>query len=171
MCSQPKAEPARGTTQSFRLGKTMKRPKPNPTRPTPPCPLPTSLSATSPLLWNTCRDGDPNTPWAAVPLHHHSFKEEMFPTTQPDPPLAQFEATTFHLLSTHRKETQSHCCENITVPWEMLGRLNGHRFVDATKESHAPSSLTWILLFGPGQKPFFKAFQLITYSNTTKMQR
>jgi len=30
--------------------------------PLPPCPLPTSLSTTSPWFWNTSRDGDPNHP-------------------------------------------------------------------------------------------------------------
>jgi len=31
-------------------------------------PITTSLSATSPWLWNTSRDGDPTAPWAAVPM-------------------------------------------------------------------------------------------------------
>ena len=35
-----------------------------PTHPT--MPITTSLSATSPQFWNTCRDGDPTTPCAAV---------------------------------------------------------------------------------------------------------
>ena len=38
-----------------------------------PCPPTTSLSATSPQLWDTSRDGDPTTPWAAVPLPHRSL--------------------------------------------------------------------------------------------------
>jgi len=39
----------------------------------PSSPLTTFLSATSLWLWSTTRDGDPTTPWAAVPMHHHSF--------------------------------------------------------------------------------------------------
>ena len=37
---------------------SMKRPLTSPTH-SPPCPLPTSLSATSPQFWTTSRDGDP----------------------------------------------------------------------------------------------------------------
>ena len=33
----------------------------------------------------------PPPPWAAVPLHHHSFWEEIFPNIQPEPPRAQLE--------------------------------------------------------------------------------
>jgi len=29
-----------------------------------------------------------------VPLHHHYFREEIFPNIQPEPPLAQLEAIT-----------------------------------------------------------------------------
>ena len=50
-----------GTMQSFRLEKTSKIPQAQPQPTTPPCPLPMSLSATSPQLWNTSRDGDPTT--------------------------------------------------------------------------------------------------------------
>jgi len=34
-----------------------------------------SLSATSPEFLNTSRDGESTTPWAAVPMHYHSFEE------------------------------------------------------------------------------------------------
>ena len=44
--------------------------KSNPSLP-PACSLSASLSATSPQFWNTSWDGDPTTPWAAVPLHRH----------------------------------------------------------------------------------------------------
>ena len=57
----------------------------SPTQPIPPCPLTTSLSATSPQFWNTSRDGDPTTPWAAMPVPYCSFGEGMSPNTQPDP--------------------------------------------------------------------------------------
>jgi len=57
-----------------------------------PCPPTTSLSATSPRLWDTSRDGDPTTPWAAVPLSHHSLGEGIVPNSQPEPPLAQRQA-------------------------------------------------------------------------------
>jgi len=46
--------PDHGITESLTLEKTSKIPKPNPS---PPCSLPTALSATSPWLWSTCRDG------------------------------------------------------------------------------------------------------------------
>ena len=39
---------------------------------TPPFPLPTPLSATSPQLCNASTDGDPTTPWAAVPMQNCS---------------------------------------------------------------------------------------------------
>ena len=57
-------------TESSRLEKTSEIPQPNPP---PPCPLPTSLSATSPPFWSTSRDGDPTTPWTAVPAPVCSF--------------------------------------------------------------------------------------------------
>ena len=31
-----------------------------------------------------------------MPVHYHSFTEEIFPNTQPDPPVAQHEAITSH---------------------------------------------------------------------------
>ena len=43
----------------------------------------------SPQLWDTPRDGDPTTPWAAVPLPHRSLGEGIAPNSQPEPPLAQ----------------------------------------------------------------------------------
>ena len=64
------------------------KPPRSPTHPT----VPTSLSATSPRLWNTSRDGDATTPWAAVPPQHCPFGEETFlipnvtPPTQPNSP-------------------------------------------------------------------------------------
>jgi len=47
-------------TESLRLEKTSKLSKSNP-KPPPLCPLITSLSTTSPWLWNTSRDGDSTT--------------------------------------------------------------------------------------------------------------
>jgi len=41
----------------------------------------------------------PPPPWAAVPLQHCSFGEEMFPNIQPDPFLAQREAITSRPVS------------------------------------------------------------------------
>jgi len=61
-----------GVIESLRLEKTSKITNFNPS-PIPPCPLTTSLSATSPQFWNTPRDGDSPAPWAAEPLHHCSF--------------------------------------------------------------------------------------------------
>ena len=42
-------------------------------------------------------DGDPTTPWAAVPEPDHSFRKEMFSNIQPEPPLVKLEAITFPL--------------------------------------------------------------------------
>lgn len=47
------------------------------------CQLTTSLGATSPWLQNTSKDTDPKTPWAAVPTHHRSFREETAPNKHP----------------------------------------------------------------------------------------
>ena len=44
----------------IQVGKDLSDPQVQP-QPTQPCPLPTSLSATSPWFWNTSRDGDPTT--------------------------------------------------------------------------------------------------------------
>ena len=44
--------------ESLRLERSTKIPKPNPPLP---CPLTTSLCATSAPFWNTCRDGDSPT--------------------------------------------------------------------------------------------------------------
>ena len=61
-------------------------------------------------LWNTSRDGDPTTPWAAVPLQHHSHREEVCPNIQPEPPLAQLEAIPSRLVSvTKEKRTTPSC--------------------------------------------------------------
>ena len=65
-------------------------------QPIPLCPLTTSLSATSPWLWNSFRDSDHTTPWAAVPVHYCSFGEERFPNIQPEHPLVQHEAVISH---------------------------------------------------------------------------
>ena len=69
--------------ESLRLAKITKS---NPNPPT------TSRSATSLWLLNTSRDGDPTTPWAAVPLPHRSLGEGIVPNSQPEPPLAQRQA-------------------------------------------------------------------------------
>lgn len=61
--------------------------------------MPTSLSATSPYLSNTSRDGDATPPCAAVPMHHCCFGEGIVPNTQPDHPVAQHEATTSHHIA------------------------------------------------------------------------
>ena len=65
-------------------------------QPIPLCPLTTSRSATSPWLWNSFRDSDHTTPWAAVPVHYCSFGEERFPNIQPEHPLVQHEAVISH---------------------------------------------------------------------------
>ena len=41
------------------------------------------------MVLDTCRDGDPTTPWAAVPVPDHSLGEEILFNTQPNPPLVQ----------------------------------------------------------------------------------
>ena len=46
----------------------------------------------------------PPPPWVAVPLQHHSFREEMFPNIQPEPPLVQLKAITFCLIPSAHKE-------------------------------------------------------------------
>jgi len=51
-------------TESLRLEKTSRITKSN-SRPSSPCPLPTSLNATTPWFLNTSRDSDSTTPWAA----------------------------------------------------------------------------------------------------------
>ena len=38
----------------------------------------------------------PPLPWAAVPKHHHFFREEIFLNTQPEPPQAQVKAIPSH---------------------------------------------------------------------------
>ena len=76
--------------ESLRWEKTSEIPKSNPN---PPSPRP-SVPRGSPQLWNTSRNSDPPTPWAAVPLRHHSFQEECFPNIHPEPSLAQHEAIT-----------------------------------------------------------------------------
>ena len=43
----------------------------------------------------------PPPPWAAVPLHCHSFREEVFPYTQPEPPHVQLEAITPHSITSY----------------------------------------------------------------------
>jgi len=66
------------------VGKDVSDPQPIPS-----CSLTTSLSATSPWLRNTSRDGHPTTPWAAV---RHSFGVEFPPSIPPEPPLVQLKA-------------------------------------------------------------------------------
>ena len=73
--------------ESLMLEKTTKITQSNPSPPSP-CPLPTSLSATSPD-WTPPWTVTPSPPWAAVPLQHCSFGEEIVPNIQPEPPLAQ----------------------------------------------------------------------------------
>ena len=87
--ASPSVSPLIRIIESLRLGKTTKITNPSPS---PPCPLPTSLSATSPRLWDTSRDGDPTTPCATVPLPHRSLGEGIVPNSQPEPPLAQHQA-------------------------------------------------------------------------------
>lgn len=57
------------------LEKLSKIPKPNPT-------MPMCLSATSPWLWNTSRDGEPPPPRQPVLVPDHSFWEGNFLNTQ-----------------------------------------------------------------------------------------
>ena len=72
--------------ESFRLEKTSEIPTSNPSPPhRAHCPRPSVPhphgSGTPP--WTVT----PPPPWAAVPLQHCSFGEEMFPNIQPEPPL------------------------------------------------------------------------------------
>ena len=72
----------RGTTQSLLwLEKTSENPTSTPAHPT----MPTAHipQCHIPVLPNTSRNGDPSTPCIAVPLHHCSFGEEIFPNIQP----------------------------------------------------------------------------------------
>lgn len=58
-----------------RLEKTCKTSKPSPPLPYPP---PTSLRATSPCSFNTSRDSDPATPWAAHASTNSSLEKTLF---------------------------------------------------------------------------------------------
>ena len=79
--------------ESLRLEKTSKITQSNATPPHhthrthPSVPHPHDSSASP---WTVT----PPPPWAAVPLHCYSFREEMFPNTQPELPLVQLEAIT-----------------------------------------------------------------------------
>lgn len=61
--------------------------------PSPLCALTTSLNATSPRFWNTSRDSDSPTSLGSLSLTliltHHSFREEISPSTQPEFPLVE----------------------------------------------------------------------------------
>ena len=82
-----------------------KRPLRSPSlTPRPPCPLPMSLSATSPRFWNTSRDGDPTTSLGSCA----SFREEVFPNTHPEPFLAQ--GPQFWLI-------RLHSCVSALIAW------------------------------------------------------
>ena len=62
---------------------------PSPTRPT----MPTDRGPSVPHLHSPgTPPGMVTPPWAAVPMHHHSWGEELFPNIRPDPPLVQPEA-------------------------------------------------------------------------------
>ena len=49
----------------------------------------------------------PLTPWQPIPMPDHSFGEEIFPNTQPEPPLAQYEAIPSHPIDSYRRKGQS----------------------------------------------------------------
>jgi len=53
-----------------------------------------TLSATSPWFLTPPGTMTPPPPWAAVPMHYHSFGEYFFSNIQPEPPLIQLEAIT-----------------------------------------------------------------------------
>jgi len=67
--------------ESLRLEKASEIPTSTPAHPT----MPTAHipQCHIPVLPNTSRNGDPSTPCIAVPLHHCSFGEEIFPNIQP----------------------------------------------------------------------------------------
>ena len=55
-------------------------------------------------------DGDSTTPWAAVPVPDHSFREGIFPNVQPGPALVQLEVISSCL-------TISYLGQLLTVTW------------------------------------------------------
>ena len=57
--------------------------------PPPPCPLPTSLSTTSPWLWDTSRHSDSLFSLGQLSVPHCSFRAAIVPNIQPKPHLAQ----------------------------------------------------------------------------------
>lgn len=81
--SFPLPKPSARITESFCLEKPSQIPDTMPTVP--------HLQ----VFWNTSRDGDTTTAWAAVPLQHCSLGEQIFPHIQPRPPLVQLEAILF----------------------------------------------------------------------------
>jgi len=51
----------------------------------------------------------PLLPGHSVPIHHHSFREEVFPNIQPEPPLVQHEAIpSWPFASYLREESDPH---------------------------------------------------------------
>jgi len=99
----------KGIIESLRVEETSKITRSS-HQPIPPCPLTTSLSATSPQFLNTSRHGDPTTSLAAVPIPHYTFWEEVFHNLQPQPRIAHCKAVT--------------SC-TITVTWEKRPILGG----------------------------------------------
>ena len=68
--------------------------------PSPPCPLTTSLSATSPQFLNTSRDSDSTTSLGSLCQCPTTLTEKNFvPNIQPEPPLVQLEAIPSHPLN------------------------------------------------------------------------
>ena len=88
----------------------LRSPSPTPAHPT----MPTAHTPQChiPMVMEHPKDGDPTTPWAAVPLQHCSLWEEIVPDTQREPPLVQLKASPLVLLLLRWRRS---CC---TALWE-----------------------------------------------------
>jgi len=85
-------------TESLRLEKTSKIPKSN-HHPTPTMPTDHIPHCHISMVLEHLQTVTPPPPWAAVPLHHHSFGEEIAPKFQPEPLLGQLKAITSHPIA------------------------------------------------------------------------
>ena len=105
-------------TESVRLEKTSQILRSNPAHPT----IPTmSPSATYPPFWNTSRDGDSPTPWAAVAVPDHSLEKKLFLIPTLDLPLGNMRPSLlimvpFTVLIMQRMARQQHGASNICSP-------------------------------------------------------
>jgi len=79
--------------ESLRLERISQIPMSNPSPP-PPCPVTTSISATSPWFWNVSRDGD-----SLCQCLTNLLENKFFLIPNVEPPLVQHETTTSHPIA------------------------------------------------------------------------